>query len=266
MKNLLRLNRLYLALLALTLVSALGLATFQVQAQTSNFADLCANADGIAWNKENPIPAEKPCANPGKWVAVAFWKEGGTIPESYQTRRFQEFDDFLKESTFFSGGIYWFEPEYADLCSNRNGFIWNSDNPLRENPPCINNGKWVAVSFWNEENPGENYTTQRFEDYSDFNNEAKMYAGGIYWFEPDFTNFCSNTDGFRWNSDNPLPMKNPCGNGRITAVAFWEPSSPAENYTTRYFNNYNDLLVESKNYSGGTIWWEHQLFLPLVAR
>ena len=101
-----------IVLLAFTFVGA-SLANFHTaHAKAEAIGDFCSNTDGFVWNEANPLPINSPCLNQGKWVAVGFWRNG-TVPEIYETRRFDSYQELLAEAANYLGGTVWFERVYS---------------------------------------------------------------------------------------------------------------------------------------------------------
>jgi hypothetical protein len=70
----------------------------------------------------------------------------------------------------------------------------------------------------------------------------------------DYTKLCSNTG----NTTLPLPETNPCPGltGVWVAVEFWNDSTNGTTYGKKNFSSYEELLAESKEFDGGSAWFE----------
>ncbi len=140
---------------------------------------------------------------------------------------------------------------YADLCLNRDGLIWNTDNPLPLMAPCIIPGEWVAVAFGPNAEP---YQTTRFGNYYDLTVEAEAYDWGTVWFEPNYSLLCTFGYAFGWNENNPLRPLAPCPNPGTWGAADFAPST--DGYEAKLFEGYQALLQEAEGYTSGLIWFQ----------
>lgn len=185
MKNKFRVALLTLALLFGSLFLLNNQTAVAAEGGVNNYAKLCSNEDGIVWNTDNPLPLLAPCVNPGVWGAADFSpSEGG-----YDAQVFEGYQALLQEAESYTSGLIWFMADFAPLCNNEDGIIWNSNNPLPPIKPCNILGQWVAVEFGPNAEP---YETQRFSEYEELFAEAEGFQWGTIWFEPALTQELQN--------------------------------------------------------------------------
>ncbi len=153
----------------------------------------------------------------------------------------------------------------SNLCSNRDGWVWSPEVPLPESG-CANLGYYVLVGAWPYE---EAFPSIRFFSLQELKNWTvrEEFQGGVMWFEADLAILCSNTDGWIWNQQNPLPEEGCANEGRYGLIGAWPYNGT---YELTWFPTLQELKKEAKaqSFQGGVMWFEekHDLFLPLAIR